>query len=102
MTYFFPFWIVKLKNDINFEKFEKPNLILMPLFKKNLRFWFFCFPLDYMPYKIAFIYNNKTQNIQARPAFGTFGEDEFFQGPQREELNAKQIAEGDKGVGVFP
>lgn len=60
LTYFFPFWIVKLKNDINFEKFEKPNLILMPLYKKNLRFWFFCFPLDYMPYKMAFIYNFAT------------------------------------------
>jgi abequosyltransferase len=57
LVYFFPFWIVKLKNSQNFSKNEKSNSMLFQLFRNNFRFWIYCFPLEYLPYRIAFIYN---------------------------------------------
>jgi glycosyltransferase involved in cell wall biosynthesis len=57
LSYFLPFWIVKLKKDANFDKSKKSNILFMPLYKSNFRFWIYCYPLEFMPYKIAFLYN---------------------------------------------
>lgn len=57
LTLFFPFWIIKLKKVHNFENEEDPNLILKPLFYKNLKYWIYCYPLKFMPYQIAISYN---------------------------------------------
>lgn len=60
LVYFFPFWIIKLKKDLNFKKSESPNTLLLPLFKRNIRFWIYCYPLEFMPYYFAIIFNFAT------------------------------------------
>jgi glycosyltransferase involved in cell wall biosynthesis len=57
LTFFFPFWIIKLKKDLNFGESDNPNLILKPLYKKYIKFWIFCYPLCFLPYYIAIVYN---------------------------------------------
>jgi abequosyltransferase len=57
IIYFFPFWIIKLKKDLNFNKSEKANKLLKPLFYRNFRYWIYCYPLDFLSYRIAIIYN---------------------------------------------
>ena len=56
LVFFFPFWIIKLKRDKIFEGNSQSN-ILLPLFKRNYRFWIFCFPLMLLPYYFAVIYH---------------------------------------------
>jgi glycosyltransferase involved in cell wall biosynthesis len=57
LTLFFPFWIIKLKKDMSFGETENPNIVLKQLYKKNYKFWIYCYPLNFMSYNISVVYN---------------------------------------------